>query len=149
MLHYQETYASLVPLDLLLEADPDEANIESYLREAWCFAATQGTEIIGACIVTAHSSTLAEIVNIAVYPQHQQNGVGSKLLSVTLNKLSGKGIKRVELGTGTFGHQLAFYQRAGFRVDKVEKNYFIDNYPQPIFEEGIQHKDRLVLSLEF
>ncbi|CDI94197.1 IAA acetyltransferase [Pseudomonas aeruginosa PA38182] len=54
---------------------------------------------------------------------------------------------RIELGTGTFGYQLAFYQRVGFRVDKVVKNYFLDNYDQPIYEMGIQHKDMLRLSL--
>ncbi|AWE68994.1 putative iAA acetyltransferase [Pseudomonas aeruginosa] len=42
---------------------------------------------------------------------------------------------------------MAFYQRVGFRVDKVVKNYFLDNYDQPIYEMGIQHKDMLRLSL--
>ena len=57
------------------------------------------------------------------------------------------GAERIVLGTGTFGHQLKFYQRNGFRVDSVEKNFFLDNYSDPIYEDGIQHKDMLRLSL--
>jgi hypothetical protein len=57
-------------------------------------------------------------------------------------------LEAVELGTGTFGYQLSFYQRFGFRVDSVWKNHFINNYDDPIFEDGIQLKDMLRLTLK-
>lgn len=56
---------------------------------------------------------------------------------------------RLEVGTGTFGHQLAFYQRLGFRVTHVDRGFFLDNYDAPIFEDGIQHKDMLRLTLDY
>ena len=40
-------------------------------------------------------------------PSRQQQGIGSGLLRFVLENLAGKGIGRVELGTGSFGHQLA------------------------------------------
>jgi len=43
---------------------------------------------------------------------------------------------------------LAFYQRFGFRVDSILKDYFIINYDEPIFENGIQLKDMLRLILK-
>nr|WP_273262506.1 hypothetical protein [Pseudomonas sp.] len=48
---------------------------------------------------------------------------------------------------GSFGHQLTFYQRAGFRVVAVEPDYFLTHYPEPLFENGLQHRDRLRLAL--
>ena len=59
-----------------------------------------------------------------------------------------KSIKRLELGTGTFGYQLAYYQRHGFRVESVVRDHFLINYSQPIYEDGIQHRDMLRLIIE-
>ena len=89
----------------------------------------------------------AEIFNIAVAPNRQQQGIGSGLLRFVLENLAGKGIGRVELGTGSFGHQLTYYQRHGFRVHAVVKDHFLIHYPEPLMEHGIQHKDMLRLSL--
>jgi hypothetical protein len=59
------------------------------------------------------------------------------------------GACRLEAGTGTFGYQLAYYQREGFRVSAIDRNFFLDNYPEPIYENGIQHKDMPRLTLEY
>ncbi|EAR10585.1 GNAT family N-acetyltransferase [Reinekea blandensis] len=147
-MQYIEIKSSLVPLDLLLEADPSEASISKYLTDSWCFAAMASERVVAACLVKALSNDVAEIFNISVYPEFQGQGVGSELLKTVVSQLPAKGIKRVELGTGTFGYQLTFYQRLGFRVDSIVKDYFLRNYPDPIFENGIQHKDMLRLSLQ-
>nr|WP_086937365.1 GNAT family N-acetyltransferase [Thaumasiovibrio occultus] len=134
---------------LLLEADPDRASIARYLDGAWCFVAKKGGKVVGVCVAnTTQFDCCAEIYNVAVDPKCQQQGIGSALLRYCLVALSHKGIQRVELGTGTFGYQLTYYQRLGFRVETVVKNYFLDNYPEPIFEQGIQHKDMLRLSID-
>ncbi|MDA3948255.1 MAG: hypothetical protein PF508_03430 [Spirochaeta sp.] len=49
---------------------------------------------------------------------------------------------------GTFGYQLAFYQRHGFRVTSIDHDFFVNNYPEPIFEDGIQLFDLLRLTLQ-
>tara|TARA_Y100001956_G_scaffold80323_1_gene95295 strand:+ start:5948 stop:6418 length:471 start_codon:yes stop_codon:yes gene_type:complete len=140
-----EVKSTAIPFSLLLEADPSETSISSYLSGSWCFAALEGDKVVGACIVKPLDNTLAEVFNVAVYPEHQGRGIGSKLLKFVLSDLPTKGIHRVELGTGTFGHQLTYYQRLGFRVDSILKDHFLLNYPEPIFENGIQHKDMLRL----
>ncbi|MCL2914074.1 GNAT family N-acetyltransferase [Shewanella corallii] len=144
---YEQIESADVPLELLLEADPSEENISSYLADAWCYAAKDEHRVQAVCVVKSHRAVLAEICNIAVNPDLQGQGIGSHLLKFVLADLSNKGINRVELGTGTFGYQLTFYQRIGFRVEAVDKDYFL-NYPEPIFENGIQHKDRLRLYLD-
>ena len=55
----------------------------------------------------------------------------------------------LEVGTGSFGYQLSWYQRAGFRVFAIERDFFLENYPEPIYECGIQLKDMLRLALEY
>lgn len=142
---YIEINRRAIPLDLLLEADPSETSIASYLPDSWCFAALENDKIVAACVVKPLNEHLAELFNVAVYPQYQGRGIGSQLLKFVLSELPCKGVQRVELGTGTFGHQLTYYQRLGFRVDSVRKDHFLLNYPEPIFENGIQHKDMLRL----
>ncbi|MFA0813552.1 GNAT family N-acetyltransferase [Microbulbifer epialgicus] len=133
------------PISLLLEADPSEKHIRSYLPDSWCFAAIDAGHIKGICVAKKINTTIAEIFNISVIPKLQQQGIGSKLLKFSFLELASKGIQRVELGTGTFGHQLSFYQRLGFRVDSIIKDHFLNNYDQPIIENGLRHKDMLKL----
>jgi len=87
----------------------------------------------------------AEIFNISVSPKLQKQGIGSRLLKFSLLEIAKRGIQHVELGTGTFGYQLGFYQRQGFRVKSVVKDHFLNNYDKPIMENGIPHKDMLRL----
>ena len=136
-----------LPLALLLEADPAASRIAAYLPGAWGFAALADNEVVGACVAGLVGEQTAEIFNIAVAPNRQQQGIGSGLLRFVLTNLAGKGVCRVELGTGSFGHQLTYYQRHGFRVDTVVKDHFLIHYSEPLMEHGIQHKDMLRLSL--
>jgi ribosomal protein S18 acetylase RimI-like enzyme len=136
-----------LPLTLLLEADPSEQRIAAYQPGALGFAASEGDEIVGACVASLIGEQIVEIFNIAVAPGHQQRGIGSGLLRFVLGSLAEKDVRRVELGTGSFGHQLTYYQRHGFRVDAVLKDHFLIHYPEPLIEHGIQHKDMLRLSL--
>ena len=146
-MEYSQVSNSDLPLELLLEADPSQDVIESYLPGSWCFAATAQNSLVAGCVVKQIGDRKAEILNISVFPRYQQKGIGSDLLRFVLTALKAKGISEVELCTGTFGYQLTFYQRLGFRVCAVEKDYFLTHYVEPIFEDGIQHKDRLRLYL--
>ncbi|KID57136.1 GCN5 family acetyltransferase [Pseudoalteromonas luteoviolacea] len=144
---YMEVNNTDVPIELLLEADPSKENVLSYLQDAWCFVAMDDMQIIGICVVTQRMNGLAEIDNISIEPSHQGLGIGTKLLRYVLKALKSKGMTRVELGTGSFGYQLTYYHRLGFRVESVAKNHFLQTYSEPIFENGIQHKDMLRLYL--
>lgn len=146
-MQFEKVRSDEVPLELLLEADPSEASILSYLVDGWCFVAREHDCIVGACIVKTISDGCAEIFNVSVMPDLQGRGIGTQLLNYVLDELSHRSIHRIELGTGAFGYQLTFYQRLGFRVFEVITNHFLDHYPEPIFEHGIQHKDMLRLYL--
>ena len=53
------------------------------------------------------------------------------------------------VGTGDCGiSQINFYEKNGFRKYDIRKNFFIDNFEKPIFENGIQLKDMILLKYE-
>lgn len=145
MLELTQIPPNSAPIDLLLEADPSKSRIEQYLSKSDCYAAKLEGEVIGVCVMVKTSDTCVELFNIATKPSLQAKGLGGQLLRYALQSEKNKGTERIELGTGTFGHQLSFYQRHGFRVDRVIKNYFLDSYDDAIYENGIQHKDMLRL----
>jgi ribosomal protein S18 acetylase RimI-like enzyme len=149
MIEIREISPDLVPKKLLLEADPSIERVNQYLEDSLCYVAIIQNEIVGVCVLKPIDKNRIELFNIAVLPENQKSGIGSQLLQFVLERLREKNIETVELGTGTFGYQLTFYQRFGFRVDSIRKDYFINNYDEPIFENDIQLKDmlRLVLKL--
>ncbi|MEH6558860.1 MAG: GNAT family N-acetyltransferase [Oceanicoccus sp.] len=148
MIHFSEVSGDSIPADLLLIADPSEEKINSYLKGAVCFAAVTNNNFVGACVTNINVDGEVEIFNIATVSSVQGQGVGSKLLEFVISELGKRTVNRLVLGTGTFGYQLVFYQRLGFRVDAVVKDFFIDNYDEPIYENGIQHFDMLRLTLD-
>lgn len=143
-----EVTPTQLPMPLLLEADPCEKSIRGYIQNCRGFSAMQDGEHLAVCLVLPGPNMTAEILNLAVHPGFQGKGIGTSLLRWTLKQLSAQEISRVGLGTGSFGPQLTFYQRLGFRVTRVERDYFLTHYPEPLFEQGIQHRDRLWLSLD-
>ncbi len=148
----RETQYQKIPMELLLNADPSEENILQYLSESRFFAAIEDEETLGACAIlnqqrTGHKNSVIELMNIAVYALHQGKGIGTALLQHAITVARTLKAEKMTVGTGTFGYQLAFYQKLGFRVQSIERDYFISHYSQAIYESGIQHQDRLILEL--
>ncbi|WP_375754098.1 GNAT family N-acetyltransferase [Vibrio sp. HN007] len=152
-MHFKEVKPTDLPIALLLEADPSKTCIQSYLERSLCFAAFENEQLVGACVTHSQATDSeetdhTEIFNIAVWPEFQGKGIGTALLKHVIEQLKKYGYKTVELGTGTFGYQLTYYQRLGFRVEGVRKNFFIEHYEEPIYEHGLQHIDMLRLALK-
>ena len=148
-LHIQEIPTTDAPMDLLLIADPSEENIRSYQHRSKCFVASMGETVVGACLVQPHTAGAFELMNIAIRPAWQKSGFGTALLKWVIDYYRTSGAAQMEVGTGSFGYQLAFYQRQGFRVSRIDRDFFVKNYREPIFEEGIQLFDMLRLTLRF
>ncbi|MDN3524672.1 GNAT family N-acetyltransferase [Halomonas sabkhae] len=140
---------SEVPMDLLLLADPSEDAVKEYLNQSRCFVAYANDVVVGSCVLKPIEGGVVELMNIAVSPSNQRSGIGTRLLRNVIDKVKESGARGLEVGTGTFGYQLTFYQRQGFRVDRIDKRFFLRNYPEPIVEDGVQQKDMLRLTLEF
>ncbi len=145
----KEVSVTNAPIELLLLADPSEDKIRSYLTGSNCFVASLDGVVVGACVVQPRSIDTYEFMSIAVNPAHQKSGYGTALLKWVIDFYRNSGARQLEVGTGTFGYQLAFYQRQGFRVTSIDHNFFVKNYPEPIYEDGIQLFDMLRLTLLF
>jgi ribosomal protein S18 acetylase RimI-like enzyme len=137
------------PMELLLLADPSEARIRSSLSGSRCFVASSGGVVVGACVVQARAAGAYEVMSIAVLPACQKSGYGTALLKRVIEFFRRAGARQLEVGTGTFGYQLAFYQRQGFRVTSIDHDFFVRNHPEPILEDGIQLRDMLRLTLRY
>jgi len=137
------------PWDLLLLADPCRETVEAYLPRSRCFALCSGVRILGVCVAMPRGGGVHELMNLAVEPSSQGKGLGTRLLRHVTETLGREGARRLELGTGSFGYPLRFYQRCGFRVREVDRDYFPRNYPETIIEDGVWLRDRLLLDLEY
>lgn len=139
-----------VPLDLLLLADPSQEMIEEYLQRGQCYVGLDEREQIIAVIVLlpTRPGTL-EIVNIAVREAFQGRGIGKKLIQFAMDQAREKNAKTIEIGTGNSSvGQLLLYQKCGFRITGIDRDFFIRHYPEKIYENGIQCRDMIRLSLD-
>lgn len=134
------------PMELLLEADPSENMIRSYLAEGICYLAELDGSLIGVYVLMPLSRTAAEIKNIAVAPSSRGQGLGKELVFDALAEAKRLGYSTVEIGTGNSSlDQLALYQKCGFRLDSIDQDFFVRHYDEPIIENGIVCRDMIRL----
>ena len=124
---------------LLLLADESEASVTDYLPRSRSYAAFEGDQIIGQYLLLHTRPFTAEVVNIAVTPDRQRQGVGTSLLQHAIRTAREAGFRILEIGTGDSGTgQIALYERCGFVRCGVDVDYFRKHYPAPIFENGVE-----------
>ena len=134
------------PFHLLKLADPSISKIKDYLSSGRCYLAQLNTETIGVMVLNEKNTDSIEIENIAIKASFQGRGFGKKLLQYA-DKISREaGYKKPIIATGNSSiGQMLLYQKEGFEMKCIEKNYFVRNYEEPIFENGIQCKHRVIL----
>ncbi|HET8884919.1 MAG TPA: GNAT family N-acetyltransferase [Salinimicrobium sp.] len=134
------------PYELLLMADPSIEQIENYLPLSEVFIAENEGEILGCYVICEIGKNQWEIKNIAVLTEKQGFGIGRKLIEDAIVRVRGRNALKIIIRTGNSSMmQLRLYQKCGFMISEVEKDYFVKPYPEPIFENGIQCKDRVTL----
>ena len=137
------------PWDLLLLAQPSLENIQIDLNQGLCHVAKIDSEIVGVFVIVQKSKQLWEITNIAVAPQYQGQKIGKTILAQAILVAQNLGATEIEVGTGNSSLlQIAFYQKAGFRIVGVIPDFFIENYDKPIYENGIQCRDLIRLKYQ-
>jgi ribosomal protein S18 acetylase RimI-like enzyme len=71
------------------------------------------------------SSHVAYIHKLAVNPNFQNSGLGSKLFAAIISDLKAKGVKRLELKVESDNHNaIKFYKKNGFQIEGTLKGYF-------------------------
>ena len=134
-------------LALLLLADPEEEAIDKYINDCEIFEFYHKDILIGQGAIKQLSSTIYEIKNFAIYEKFHNCGYGKILINLLCKKYL-ENFKNIEILVGTSEQGVGFYKKCGFQFSHVIKNFFVTNYKQPIFENGIQCKDMFYLKFK-
>lgn len=137
-------------LDLLLIADPSEEMIHHYLKDGELFVMEHQKEVICAAVISRHPDNRVELKNLVTHPRHLRKGAATQMLRFLLDHY--QDATAMLIGTGSTGkedadfYQVDFYKKCGFIYSHTIKNFFIDHYPDPIYEEdGRQCVDMIYL----
>ena len=135
------------PYELLLEADPDREKVEVYLKDSDCFIATVRNSVAGVIVVRKEEGRKAEIMNLAVADIFRRRGIARKLLRHVSNKWApAQDVELLRICTGTSAAgPMMLYQQEGFDLVAVDRDYFVRNYAEPIWENCIQCRHQLIL----
>lgn len=133
-------------LSYLLLADENEAVVRNYMNKGELYAIHFCEDLVGVALLIEHSETTIELKNIAIVSEFQGKGIGKIVLQIISDKYKAKGYTQVIVGTANSSiENIAFYQKAGFRMDKIKKDFF-SSYSEPIYENGIRAIDMIVFS---
>ncbi|MFB9844507.1 GNAT family N-acetyltransferase [Mucilaginibacter ginsenosidivorans] len=140
-----------IPFELLLLADETLEAIGKYINASDVYVAKQtgSTNPIAVFVLQLLNPAEIEIKNIAVATGFQRNGIGSCLIERIQQIAKQLGCVTIWVGTPDCAtREISFYERNGFKKAGFKKNFFIDNYIEPIFDNGVLLKDMVMLSME-
>lgn len=129
-------------LPLLLMGDESESMIDRYLDSGTLYVGLLNGKPIAVCIAVNLDSDTVEIKNLAVETEFRRQGYGRRMLEHVESRHSNK---KIILGTGETPSTLRFYESCGYSYSHRIPNFFTDNYPAPIIEEGVKLCDMVYL----
>lgn len=135
-------------LELLLLADEEVRMIDRYLERGDMFALYDKNDAKSICVVTYEEDGVYEIKNLATYPESQRMGYASYLIEFVFNFYKEKNAKSLLVGTGYGTSTVSFYKKCNFKEAYVIKNFFTNNYSNPIIEDGVLLVDMICLRRE-
>lgn len=137
---------SAIPYELLLLADETIDAVNQYIFKCDIYLLNDGTENIAVMALYKNSDSEIEIKNIAVIESYRSKGIGSILINKAKEIAFNNHYKILSVGTSDTGfQQIRFYEKNGFKKTGIRKDFFIENYPSPIYENGLQMRDMVIL----
>lgn len=138
-----------IPYDLLLLADPSIEVINDYIHRGDCYVAYINDNTVGVFVLVRTRPLTLELINIAVKEAYQGKGIGKKLILNAIDIARRDNKKVLEVGTGNSSlNQLALYQKCGFRIVGVDKDFFKIHYKEKIIENEIECVDMVRLRMD-
>lgn len=140
--------ASLALWPALREADEDDDRVRSALLNPanTAYRAELAGHAIGAAVM-AWDAAASELLLLAVDPAQRRKGYGQTIVAALVAEARQRGTAALLVGTGNCSFSIiALYQRCGFRMDHVRRDYFAYVQP-PVMENGIMLQDMLVLRM--
>ncbi|MBS1510254.1 MAG: GNAT family N-acetyltransferase [Bacteroidetes bacterium] len=138
-----------VPYALLLLSDDTKEAIDHNLAKGELYLGRQNGQIIASFILKCIDIGTIEIKNIAVLESLQGKGVGTILIDFIKENATLRGFHQLLVGTCDQCHkEIEFYKKSGFKLFDVRKNFFLENYYKPIYENGKQIIDMVLLKID-
>lgn len=132
-------------LPLLLLGDEQESMIDRYLNSGDMFVMfNDKNQAIATAVITVEDEKTIELKNLAVTVTEQGKGFGRQMLDF-LCRHYGKNFDTLFVGTGDVQSTVGFYKHCGFSFSHRVKDFFLENYDHPIFEDGERLKDMVYL----
>lgn len=139
-------------LPLLLLADESQEQVRSYMHRGDLFAFVQPDgKAVGIVLTIPDEEGSVELKSVAVDTARQNLGIGRRMLAAVLDELRRRGVRRATVGTANAGiGQLAYYQKAGFRLLRIERDFFSParGYPAVMEDNGIRLRDMVWMDLD-
>lgn len=137
-----------IPYNLFLLADPSIEVINEYIHRGDCYAAYINKSLVGGFIMIRTRPLTLELVNVAVIETYRGKGIGKRLILSAIEIARKANTKILEVGTGNSSiNQLALYQKCGFRIIGVDKDFFKIHYKEKIIENEIECIDMIRLRM--
>ncbi len=128
--------------DLLFLADPDRDMVMKYLVRGRMFALYVDGEAVCEAVVAERGDGQIELMNFATDPAHQRRGHATEMIAYLAKFFHGQ-YEKLYVGTAFFG----LYERWGFRYAYTIERFFVDNYPEPVVDEGRLCVDMVVYEM--
>jgi GNAT superfamily N-acetyltransferase len=133
----------LIPI--LLQAEESEPALRwsmANLSDA-VYSMDDDGQTVGAATMQWRSHS-CEIMELAIVPERQGQGLGKQLVAWLVDQARRRGKTAVLVGTANSSiGNIAFYQKCGFRMDHVRKDYFW-YHGELGYENGLPIRDLLV-----
>jgi len=134
-------------MNLLLEADPDENVIKSYINKGDMYVGIEDEKAVCAIVIIEVNSDECELKNIATLKEYRGKGYAKKLIKYVFKEYSMK-YKRMIVGTSE--NMIPFYVLNGFtKYHHTVKNFFVDNYNEEIWDGDLHCIDMYYYAKEF
>ena len=113
-------------LPLLLLADESPQQVRSYMHSGELYAFVERDGIaVGIVLTVPAEQNSVELKAVAVDQTQQNQGIGRRMLAAVIEELRRRGVRRAIVGTANAGiGQIAYYQKAGFRLLRIERDFF-------------------------
>lgn len=129
-------------MPLLLLSDPSETMVANYLERGDLFVLFVDGTAACVAVVTDYAPGACELKNLATAEPLQNQGYAGRMLHFLFDRFAKQ---YAVMYVGTSRYMTSYYRRFGFVPSHVVERFFVDFYPEPIFENGDPCIDMLYL----
>lgn len=138
-------------IPLLHLAEDSDSQLEAAINDGvmYVVVADDGDHL-GVVLALPHAPNEVELRYVAVAEAHQRKGIGKTMLAHVADASRATGVKRILVGTSSADTgNLDFYQRCGFRLLSIERDYFSParGYPADFVLNGLPAVDMVWMDM--